>query len=261
VRRLRKPIRVWIPAAAAVIIILIASTIYIGLFRERKPEMPEMAVMEGSKKDTVLIAMATPLVKDESKAEVKVEAEVKAEAQVERFAAPVIAEDFAALDKTEVMADAEVELAIEIIDREMAADEVIVQAMPVRAEAMKAAGSGKAETRKKANVAEERTEAISGEVITDHPPLPVGGVEELNRWIRRSISYPPGITPKERKLVTVAFIVRSDGTVVDLQAVQTPGEIFTEEAFRLLREGPRWEPAIRNGMVAEEMVKVRITFK
>ena len=30
VRRLRKPMRVWIPAAAAVIIILIASTVYIG---------------------------------------------------------------------------------------------------------------------------------------------------------------------------------------------------------------------------------------
>jgi hypothetical protein len=226
-RRLRKPIRVWIPAAAAVIIILVASTIYIGLFRERRPEVPDMAMMEGAKKDTVLIAMATPVVKAEAK------------------------------DKVE----AEDELAIEIIDLEMLADEVIVQAMPVRAEAMKAAGTGKSETRKKANVAEERTEAIPAEVIADHPPLPVGGIEELNRWIKRSISYPPGITPKERKLVTVAFIVRSDGTVVDLQAVQTPGEIFTEEAFRLLREGPRWEPAIRNGMVAEEMVKVRITFK
>ena len=74
-RRLRKPIRIWIPAAAAVIIILIASTFYIGLFRDKQPVVPETAMVNDTKKDTVLIAMAAPITKDE--AEVKVKAEVK----------------------------------------------------------------------------------------------------------------------------------------------------------------------------------------
>ncbi|MCJ7821224.1 MAG: energy transducer TonB [Bacteroidales bacterium] len=254
-RRLRKPIRVWIPAAAAVIIILIASTLYISLFRDRKPEVPDIAMVEGSKKDTVLIAMAEPVTK----------AEVKAEVEAERFAAPVIAEDFAAADKAEIEAEEKgevmVEMVIDIIDREEMAEEIIVQALPVRAEAMKTAGSGKAETRKKANVAEERAEAIPGEVIPDHPPLPVGGVEELNSWFNSNLRYPDDISPRTRQKVIVSFSVRPDRTIYDLKAELSPGTSFTEEAFRLLREGPRWDPAIRNGLVAEETVKVRITFK
>ncbi len=35
-RRVRKPRMIWLPAAAAVVILLVASTVYIALFRDRK---------------------------------------------------------------------------------------------------------------------------------------------------------------------------------------------------------------------------------
>ncbi|TFH48563.1 MAG: hypothetical protein E4G92_03335 [Bacteroidia bacterium] len=162
-----------------------------------------------------------------------------------------------------LVADNEVqdESIIEIIGDEAMAEELIVQALPVRAEAMKAAASGKAETRKKANVAEERAEAIPRDVTADNPPGPVGGIEELNSWFNSNLRYPYDISPRTRQKVIVSFSVRPDSTIYDLKAELSPGTSFTEEAFRLLREGPRWEPAIRNGLVAEETVKVKITFK
>ncbi len=261
-RRLRKPIRVWIPATAAVIIILIASTLYISLFRDRIPEVPDMAMTEGSKKDTVLIAMAEPVTK--AKAEVEVKAKVEVKDKGERFVAPVIAEDFdvadMAEDKAEAMAEAEVkakdevmvEMVIDIIEREEVAEELIVQALPMRAEAMKAAGSGKAETRKKANVAE---------VTADNPPMPVGGMEELNSWFSSNLRYPDDISPRTRQQVIVSFSVRRDSTIYDLKAEFSPGTSFTEEAFRLLREGPQWVPSIRNGNTVDMQVRVRIIFR
>ena len=35
-RRVRKPRMIWLPAAAAVVILLVASTVYIALFRDRR---------------------------------------------------------------------------------------------------------------------------------------------------------------------------------------------------------------------------------
>jgi hypothetical protein len=55
--------------------------------------------------------------------------------------------------------------------------------------------------------------------------------------------------------------VRADSTVYDLKAERTAGDLFTREAFRLIREGPKWIPAIRNGQAVEETVRVTVVFK
>src|SRR5512133_2787410 len=82
-KRQRKNLRIWIPAAAAVVILLIASTVYIGLFRDRQPALSETAMDGESKKDTVLIAMASPISKDDGKHDAEIGAEVKVEAKGE----------------------------------------------------------------------------------------------------------------------------------------------------------------------------------
>ena len=240
-QRLRKPIRVWIPAAAAVTIILIASTIYIGLFRERQPAASETAMVDNTKKDTILIAMAEPL--NKVKAEVKVEVKAEGEAEVK---AEVKAED---------------ELIIDIIEKEAVAEVVIVQAMPERAKAAQGAPAGRAETRSAKNVAVADRETEYASIPADRAPLPVGGMEELNTWISNNIRYPADAVVRTRQQVILTFKVRVDSTVYDLKAERTPGDRFTEEAVRLLREGPHWAPAFLNGTPVEETVRLSLLFK
>jgi len=43
--------------------------------------------------------------------------------------------------------------------------------------------------------------------------------------------------------------------------VRSPGRIFSEEAIRLLKEGPEWKPAISNGKTTEDKIRIRIVFK
>ena len=72
-RRLGKPRIVWIPAAAAVAIILLASVLYISIFREPGAVKPEIAFSAGEIKDTAMIAMAEPLKRAESQSPAPVE--------------------------------------------------------------------------------------------------------------------------------------------------------------------------------------------
>lgn len=272
-RRLRRPVRVWIPAAAAVIIILIASTVYIGLFRDKQPVIPETAMANDTKKDTVMIAMAAPIT--------KVEAEVKAKDEAKdgggRYVAAVVAdeaeiqveamvEDEAEAENDDKMRD---EILVEILGAGVQAEEVIVQAVPERAKAAEgipakvAEGmqAKRADTRTAKNAAVADREKEYKTTGPDHAPQPLGGIDELNTWISNNIRYPAETLTRTRQLVTVSFKVLADSTIYDLRAERTPGAQFTEEAFRLLREGPHWAPAIRNGYPVEETVRVSLLFK
>ena len=66
-RRVRKPRMIWLPAAAAVVILLVASTVYIALFRDRSKPDAEIAMAEKAITDTALIAMAQPITVTETK--------------------------------------------------------------------------------------------------------------------------------------------------------------------------------------------------
>ena len=74
-------------------------------------------------------------------------------------------------------------------------------------------------------------------------------------------NIPKKLLPKVRQVVVVTFKVAADSTIYDLKAERTPGELFTREAFRLLREGPKWVPATRNKPVVEEEIRINIIFK
>jgi protein TonB len=75
------------------------------------------------------------------------------------------------------------------------------------------------------------------------------------------MSHAGELTTPVNRLVVIAFKVRTDSTLYDLKVVSTPGESYSREALRLLRDGPKWTPAVREGQVVEEKVTVSIVFK
>jgi len=43
--------------------------------------------------------------------------------------------------------------------------------------------------------------------------------------------------------------------------VRSKGRIYSDEAIRLLKEGPAWKPAIEYGIEKSERVRLRIVFR
>lgn len=93
------------------------------------------------------------------------------------------------------------------------------------------------------------------------PPVPVTGHKEFNRYISENMVIPDTITSGQKNVVVLSFRVKVDGKIDSIEVVRSPGRIFSEEAIRLLKEGPEWKPAISNGKTTEDKIRIRIVFK
>ena len=92
-------------------------------------------------------------------------------------------------------------------------------------------------------------------------PEPVGGRTEFDRYIRDNIRRPDTPTSGQRVVVVLDFIVRNNGTIDNIKVVRSPGTNFSDEAIRLLKEGPAWKPATENGNAITDNVRLRIVFR
>jgi hypothetical protein len=188
--------------------------------------------------------------------------EVVAEAQRAEPGAEKVVVEATQLPKGRVPATEEVTVeALPTVQQEEAvAEEVIVEAVPMMQKAaMRNADieNGKAAGKRETASATTATDTLR----PDGPAGPVGGWEAFNDWTRPNISHAGELTTPTGRLVVVAFKVRADSTLYDLKVLRTPGDSYTSEALRLLREGPKWTPAVRDGQVVEEKVSVSIVFK
>ena len=93
------------------------------------------------------------------------------------------------------------------------------------------------------------------------PPLPVEGKKSYNDYIAGNIIVPENLKEGERAVVIVSFIVKASGVLDSLKVVRSPGDEFSAEAERLVREGPAWMPGKTDGVPHDDEVRLRIVFK
>jgi len=106
-----------------------------------------------------------------------------------------------------------------------------------------------------------RPEAMKATPFAPRPPEPAGGYVQFYHYIQEEGKYPPVENGPGEGLVILRFTVTRDGEVREILPVSTPGEPFTEEAIRLLKEGPEWIPAFNEDGPVEKQVRLRIVLK
>ena len=122
--------------------------------------------------------------------------------------------------------------------------------------------------------AEAHDEAIreTGETEDDQPfliaetmplfPMQEGGnpgygdLNTFRAWVQKNIKYPAeAFRNGEQGCVVLSFVVEKDGSVSNIQILQTPGKAFSEETRRVVAASPKWKPGEQRG----EKVRVRYT--
>src|SRR3972149_4892458 len=93
------------------------------------------------------------------------------------------------------------------------------------------------------------------------PPKPVIGKDKYKKYLADSIRY--GTLPViDREIaVKLRFTVKENGEIKDIEVVKSQGDAFDNEAIRLIKEGPAWEPAKENGVPVAKKVRVSVKFK
>lgn len=99
-------------------------------------------------------------------------------------------------------------------------------------------------------------------VRADKSAQPVGGETAFFTWIQDNLRYPD--QARKRKVeakVPVEFWVQPDGTLTDVRVVQKHGSGLDEEAVRLIKAGPKWEPAVVQGKPVKQKMKLPVIFQ
>jgi protein TonB len=126
-------------------------------------------------------------------------------------------------------------------------------------EAPKEEGTGKVEAPK---VQEEDydKEFTSVEVQAKFP----GGQDAWNKYLQRNLDAQTPTNdgaPTGNYTVTVSFLVSKDGSISEVQALNDPGYGCAAEAVRVIKKGPKWNPAQQNGRSVIYRQKQNITFQ
>ena len=107
-----------------------------------------------------------------------------------------------------------------------------------------------------------RYNADDEEVSPEHsPPQPSVGKSKFNKYIQENLHRPDTLTKGQRVVVVLSFLVRRDGNIDSINVVRSPGRSFSEEAIRVLKSGPSWNPAKDKGNTVEESVRLRLVFR
>jgi periplasmic protein TonB len=97
--------------------------------------------------------------------------------------------------------------------------------------------------------------------IDVYPRYP-GGDESRLYYLRKQVRYPEAaLKALVQGVVMVVFVVEVDGSVSHVDVAKKIGGGCDEEAIRVTKEMPRWEPGKRNGRAVRVMVRMPIVFR
>ncbi|MDR2885339.1 MAG: TonB family protein [Rikenellaceae bacterium] len=116
---------------------------------------------------------------------------------------------------------------------------------------------------KKAEVREEATVSDEPFVIVEQMPTFQGGdLNSFRNWVQSRLKYPTiaaenGISGK----VTLSFVIEKDGTLTNIQVLQTPDRSLSEEAERVLKTSPKWTPGKQRNMAVRVKYTLPVEFR
>ena len=107
---------------------------------------------------------------------------------------------------------------------------------------------------------EEIEEDVIFTVVEDQPGFP-GGEEARIRFLQENLRYPQ--MAREAGIqgtVFVTFVVERDGSVTDVRVLRGIGGGCDEEAVRVVRNMPRWQPGRQRGQPVRVQFNMPIRF-
>ncbi|MDR7132098.1 protein TonB [Algoriphagus sp. 4150] len=107
---------------------------------------------------------------------------------------------------------------------------------------------------------EEKVDAIFDVVETQ--PNPPGGMSGWNKYLSDNLKYPT----QARRMgiegtVIVVFVVNTDGSIQDVDVLRGIGGGCDEEAIRVVKSAPNWEPGKQRGRPVRTRMRLPIRFK
>ena len=92
--------------------------------------------------------------------------------------------------------------------------------------------------------------------VEEMPSFQGGDLQTFRNWVQSKVRYPQ--IAQENNIsgrVFLMFVVERDGTLTNIQVLQTPDSSLSDEAIRVLKTSPKWKP----GKQRNQAVRVKYT--
>ncbi|WP_165903761.1 energy transducer TonB [Hymenobacter gummosus] len=106
------------------------------------------------------------------------------------------------------------------------------------------------------------TEAGPQVITPDEPARPVNGTEAWFEWVQQVQQYPA--QARQRKVqgkVMMEFMIEKDGSLTNIKPVKRLGSGLDEEAIRIVKLSPKWQPAKYKGAPIRQKMVLPILFQ
>ena len=118
-----------------------------------------------------------------------------------------------------------------------------------------------AQTNDKTTSKETNKEEIF-EIVEQMPEFP-GGQDAMMQYVQSNLKYPQTAKNKEiQGKVYIEFVVSRTGEIVDVKVLRgvTGAPELEEEAVRVIKAMPKWNPGVQNGKTVPVYFKLPISF-
>lgn len=108
-----------------------------------------------------------------------------------------------------------------------------------------------------------KTEVSKGDVepFPDVEASFIGGHVEMVKNINRNLVYPEiDIQNNIQGRVTVQFVVEKDGTISNIEIIESQSKTLDREAKRIVKNFPKWKPGEKEGLTCRTVVILPIRF-
>ncbi len=88
---------------------------------------------------------------------------------------------------------------------------------------------------------------------------PIIDMPQYRSYLKENVQYPK-VTEALSGRVVVKFDVDIDGSLKNFEIKKSLGELYDAESIRLIKEGPKWKPAMSNGEATKSSTRVTVRF-
>eukprot|EP01006_Ploeotia_vitrea_P061113 TRINITY_DN77268_c0_g1_i1.p1 TRINITY_DN77268_c0_g1~~TRINITY_DN77268_c0_g1_i1.p1 ORF type:complete len:286 (+),score=-48.12 TRINITY_DN77268_c0_g1_i1:751-1608(+) len=91
---------------------------------------------------------------------------------------------------------------------------------------------------------------------------PIDGFQELYNYLNNAVQNPekPRISNKSGKVI-IGFTIEKNGEISDIKVVKSIDSELDNEAVTIIKNMPKWKPALRNGKPVGSKLKIPFNFK
>jgi protein TonB len=96
----------------------------------------------------------------------------------------------------------------------------------------------------------------------ERDPMPFGGMAAFEKFLQKHLRYPEEASEAHiQGKVFMSFIIEKDGSLSAITIVRGPGYGTNEEALRVLKLAPAWQPGIQNDHPVRVQYTIPINFQ